>query len=70
MVKYSAFKFTERELATILAALREWQNYLVRYGLPRREHFEGCKPLTCEEIDELCERINFGKVGRTVRAES
>ena len=53
---------TERELATVLAALRYWQ----------REGFMSCghehaiasnggeiEPLTGAEVDDLCERLNF-----------
>jgi len=52
----------DREISTIIAALRYWQ----REGLMSAGH-EGsiaCNggdivPLTAEEIDELCERLNF-----------
>lgn len=59
----------ERELATILAALRYWQ----RDGLSSDEHGDLAtpgpendiatdggthEPLDLDEIDELCERIN------------
>jgi len=61
---------TPRETATVLAALRAWQgeiyvnpddgqvydeggNLLTADG-----HFENETPLTPEEIDVLCERIN------------
>jgi hypothetical protein len=54
-----------RELATVLAALRNWQTHLcVNDGLPGAEfaeHFEGIDPMTDEEIDELCERLNCGE---------
>lgn len=54
-------KISNRELATVLAALRLWQA-----GLPldfegdagRTGHFEEHAPLTPDEIDKLCERIN------------
>ncbi len=53
-------EISDRELHTILAALRWWQG--------ERNHDHGindiatnggtCKPLTLDEIDALCERIN------------
>ena len=47
-------KFTARELATILAALRKFQES------PSTDtgHFDEHSPLTAEEIDALCERLN------------
>jgi hypothetical protein len=54
-----------RELATVLAALRYWQQDLERNeeeedsGPIIADHFdETITPLTVEEIDELCERLN------------
>ena len=54
--------FTERELATVLAALRAWQFDLPDDNTPiAMDHFgDGIAPLTNDEIDTLCERINFG----------
>jgi hypothetical protein len=54
---------TDREVATILAALRYWQQDLAANDEVRicQEHFDDKNtPLTVEEIDELCERINCG----------
>ena len=55
---------TERELATILAALREWQGILAGTE-PAEEEINAIAsdhgrfaPLTPEEIDDLCERLN------------
>ena len=57
--------FSDRELATLLAALRSWQE---RFGsengrataLASFEHFNGgLVPLSSAEIDDLCERINL-----------
>ncbi len=52
--------FTSRELATMLHALRMYQehseNSACAVGLC--EHFADCEPLTNEEIDTLCESIN------------
>jgi hypothetical protein len=54
-----------RQLATILAALRYWQR-----DMPPEARIEDdiasdgrtLVPLTDEEIDELCEALNFGEV--------
>jgi hypothetical protein len=51
-------QFTERELATMLAALRYWQQDLAESDGPISEHFNEYPPLTVEEIDELCEWLN------------
>ena len=48
----------ERELATVLAALRYWQQDLAENDGPISEHFADETPLTVEEIDALCERLN------------
>lgn len=56
-------KLTKRETATVLAALRNWQQDLQEGGLIPREdfphHFESDEPLNTKEIDDLCRRINF-----------
>ncbi len=59
---------TGRETATILAALRYWQadlqeatdsaDYDPDAGIIDNEHFREHKPLTPDEIDAVCERIN------------
>ncbi len=51
---------TDRELATVLAALRQWQMDWESNPeeLADSVHFEKHKPLTSSEIDELCERLN------------
>jgi hypothetical protein len=53
---------SERELATVLAALRYWQQDLNenQEDSPISPvHFDiVITPLTVEEIDELCERLN------------
>ena len=54
---------TDRELATVLAALRYWQQDLAISGeVPIcQEHFDDRNtPLTVEDIDELCEHLNCG----------
>lgn len=45
--------YNHRELATILAALRLFQEQR-----PNTEHFEEVEPLNNDEIDTLCERLN------------
>jgi len=62
-------RFTAREQATILAALRNWQSedyywyHQPQARLPMSidhdDFFFEHEPLTIEQIDELCERINF-----------
>lgn len=52
---------TDRELATVLAALRLWQSQdgETNSELNAIASNEGqCEPLTEEEIDDLCERLN------------
>ena len=55
---------TDRELATVLAALRYWQQDLAQNedeGPICPDHFdEVITPLSVEEIDALCERLNGG----------
>jgi hypothetical protein len=55
-------KFTSQEIATMLAALRNWQHITSPEGGndPREisPYFDDHEPLTAEQIDELCERIN------------
>ena len=65
-------KLTDRELATVLAALRFWQAEMVNAyesceaddwpsSIPvvdKGGHFREHKPLTPDEIDGLCERLN------------
>jgi hypothetical protein len=57
---------TDRELATVLAALRYWQQHLLANEgePPISEHFEGgVTSLDADEIDDLCERLNCGSAG-------
>jgi len=51
-------QLSDRELATVLAALRFWQQFLTDNGVPISEHFADNTPLTVDEIDHLCERLN------------
>jgi hypothetical protein len=49
---------TDRDVATILAALRYWQEENLQGGnTPCGVHFEDCTPLTYAEVDALCEHI-------------
>jgi hypothetical protein len=50
-----------RELATVLAALRYWQSDFASTDkiIAGGEHFSDQDPLTADEIDDLCERLNF-----------
>jgi hypothetical protein len=55
----------ERELATTLAALRYWQQDMIDIQdqdednwMADSTHFEKHQPLTVEEIDALCEKLN------------
>ena len=57
---------TDRELATVLAALRYCQQDLAEnhHGPISPEHFDGkVAPLTVAEIDGLCEHLNLDSVG-------
>ena len=54
---------TRRELATVLAALRYWQQDLAENdeGPISPDHFDDkVTPLSVAEIDALCERLNCG----------
>jgi hypothetical protein len=56
-------KFTDREIATILAALRHWQATVSdgeRISFPH--FFEDIEPLSDVEIDALCEVINVASL--------
>lgn len=54
---------SERELATVLAAMRYWQRTvpdLFAYAASPL-HFRSCRPLSSAEIDALCEKLNLAK---------
>lgn len=54
-------RLTPQELATVLAALRHWQHTICSQGDGAARsfpHFEAVPPLTSDEIDDLCERLN------------
>ncbi len=55
-------RLSNRELATVLAALRYWQSDLAENDdAPiSPAHFDNkITPLSVDEIDSLCERLNF-----------
>ena len=51
-------RLTDRELATVLFALRRWQNDQAEESPGESDFFQGQSPLTGGEIDALCERLN------------
>ena len=56
-------RLSDRELATVLAALRYWQQDLADHedeGPICQEYFAEVTPLRVAEIDDLCERLNCG----------
>jgi len=54
-------QLTDRELSTILAALRKFQaSPSVDSG-----HFRSHRPLTANQIDELCERLNCAETANS-----
>ena len=55
-------ELSDRDIAQLLAALRNWQTDSLNEDLADAfsGHFEDHEPLTDDEIDELCERLNFG----------
>jgi hypothetical protein len=61
-----AVRLTDRELATVLAALRQWQMDWEAdpTELADSPQFErGVEPLNSEEIDDLCEKLNRTEPG-------
>lgn len=60
-------KLSDKELATVLAALRYWQQDLANAQGddegPISPHFEDVEPLSAGEIDDLCERLNVPSQG-------
>lgn len=55
----------EREVATILAALRHWQAHCAAFGVhafsKRFHHFDEVESLGLDELDDLCERLSLGE---------
>ena len=54
-------ELSEREMAMLVAALRNWRTDALNEDLEHASagHFEGFGMLNDEEIDALCERLNF-----------
>ena len=54
-------ELNEREIAQVLAALRNWQTDSLNEDLAEAfaGHFEEHEALTDDEIDALCDRLNF-----------
>jgi predicted transcriptional regulator len=52
---------SDRDIAQLLAALRNWQVDGLNEDLAEAfaGHFEDQEPLSDDEIDQLCERLNF-----------
>ena len=53
--------FNPRELATVLAALRLWQQQLNKHGIALTNgypQFLKERPLSVTQIDRLCEQLN------------
>jgi hypothetical protein len=52
---------SDRDIAQLLAALRNWQTDSLNEDLVEAfaGHFEDHTPLSDEEIDGLCEHLNF-----------
>ena len=61
-------ELSDMEVAQVLAALRNWQHDLESEDLVEAfaGHFEDYEPLSNEEIDVLCERINFAGAGPVI----
>ena len=59
---------TGREVATILAALRNWQTDSLNEDLAEAfaGHFEEHEPLSDDEVDDLCERLNLAEEGQVI----
>jgi hypothetical protein len=62
-------ELSERERAHVLAALRNWQIDSLNEDLAEAfaGHFEGHEPLSDDEIEALCERLNFAGEGQVVK---
>ena len=60
---------TAREIAQLLAALRNWQTDALNEDLGDAfaGHFEQHEPLSDDEIEDLCERLNFAADGQVVK---
>ncbi|HLF76729.1 MAG TPA: hypothetical protein VJB57_04495 [Dehalococcoidia bacterium] len=54
-------ELSDRDIAQLLAALRNWQTDSLNEDLADAfaGHFEDQEPLSDDEIEALCERLNF-----------
>ncbi|HLF75979.1 MAG TPA: hypothetical protein VJB57_00675 [Dehalococcoidia bacterium] len=54
-------ELSDRDVAQLLAALRNWQTDSLNEDLADAfaGHFEDHEPLSDDEIEALCERLNF-----------
>lgn len=54
-------ELSPRDVAQLLAALRNWQTDSLNEDLADAfaGHFEDHEPLTDDEIDDLCQRLNL-----------
>jgi hypothetical protein len=61
-------ELSDREIAMLLAALRNWQTDDLNEDLAEAfsGHFEDHAPLSDDEIDDLCERLNFAGDGQVI----
>ena len=60
-------KLSDRELVTILAALRTWQGNVPVEDIVDPDYFESTAPLSQDEIDTLCERLNTSPIVEVTR---
>lgn len=59
-------RMTVRERATVLAALRFWEEEMIPHGRDvMRPYMENpdVEPLTGDEIEQLCDRLRRGGIG-------
>ena len=61
-------ELSDREAAQLMAALRNWQIDAINEDMVEEfaGHFEDHAPLSDDEIDALCERLNFAE-GQVVK---
>lgn len=56
---HSSERFSDREIATLLAALRYFQANLDDIDDLKLDHFDDVDRLSYEEIEQLCQAINL-----------
>lgn len=60
------YTVSEQEHATILAALRHWQESFIHSSDAKTaflDHFHDVSPLVGDDVEAICERINYSKTG-------